>query len=101
MRRDRIPLNSLLDARTILLIAPAIVLLALWGQSYLGGFRSYYLGFSDGGWFTFVFGGGHGGFAISVPYWLATLPALALALLGLRSATRRIRTSRAGVSTVE
>jgi hypothetical protein len=75
--------------RTILLVAPAIALLARWGQSYLGGFESYHLGISRGGWFTFVVGIGHGGVAVPIPYWLPTLPALAIAFFAVRALVRR------------
>src|SRR5947207_2331082 len=83
-------LYALLDARTVALVLPAAVLAALWGQSYLGGVRSYYLGYSESGWFNFLIGGGHGVIEIPIPYWLPTLPAILVAFLAIRASVRRL-----------
>lgn len=94
MRRECSRLYALLNLRCVLFVAPAVALSAIYGQSYHGGFASYYLGFSRDGWFTFLIGMGHAGIVVSVPYWLPMMPAVLLAFFGVRESLRRVPPAR-------
>jgi hypothetical protein len=83
-------LLAIWDVRTIALVLPAVLLAALWVQSYFGGFVWHQWGLSEDGWFTFVIAGVHGAIGIPIPYWITTVPAIAIAVYAVRSAIRRL-----------